>query len=140
MASDSPIYLTTELIIDITTLTLHQNDQGDAVVRDYGLLESAAHRPCSSSFGVEHYPDIFEKAAALMHSLARNPVFVDGDKRAAWNCAATFLEVNGAPLTDPLDEDRAERFVLDVTTGELHDIAEIAAVLRAFHHCGPSGR
>ncbi|NYE49366.1 death-on-curing protein [Spinactinospora alkalitolerans] len=123
-------------MVDITTLALRQNGQGDAVVRDYGLLESAVHRPRSSSFGVEHYPGLFEKGAALMQSLARNHVFVDGDKRAAWNCAATFLEVNGAPLIDPVDEERAERFVLDVTTGELYDIAGIAVALCTFHRTG----
>ncbi|WP_017627858.1 type II toxin-antitoxin system death-on-curing family toxin [Nocardiopsis chromatogenes] len=133
MPSDAVIYLNASLIAEITTLTLRQNDQSDAVVRDYGLLESAAHRPRSSSFGVEHYPSLFDKAAALMHSLARNHVFVDGNKRAAWNCAATFLEVNGAPLIEPVDEDRAEAFVLDVATGRLGDIEDIAAALRTFH-------
>ncbi|MCY9782380.1 type II toxin-antitoxin system death-on-curing family toxin [Nocardiopsis sp. EMB25] len=133
MPSDAVIYLNASLIVEITTLTLRQNEQGDAVVRDYGLLESATHRPRSSSFGVEHYPGLFDKAAALMHSLARNHVFVDGNKRAAWNCAATFLEVNGAPLIEPVDEDRAEAFVLDVATGRLGDIEDIAAALRTFH-------
>lgn len=133
MSSDTVIYLSTSLIVEITTLTLRQNGQGDAVVRDYGLLESAAHRPRSSSFGVEHYPGLFDKAAALMHSLARNHVFVDGNKRAAWNCTATFLEVNGAPLVEPVDEDRAEGFVLDVATGQLDDVEAVAVVLRTFH-------
>ncbi|WP_116247743.1 type II toxin-antitoxin system death-on-curing family toxin [Nocardiopsis sp. FIRDI 009] len=133
MPSDAVIYLNASLIVEITTLTLRQNEQGDAVVRDYGLLESAAHRPRSSSFGVEHYPGLFDKAAALMQSLARNHVFVDGNKRAAWNCAATFLEVNGAPLIDPVDEDRAEEFVLDVATGKLDAVEDIAASLRTFH-------
>ncbi|MBB6173156.1 death-on-curing protein [Nocardiopsis mwathae] len=133
MSSDAVVYLNAPLIVEITTLTLRQNEQGDAVVRDYGLLESAAHRPRSSSFGVEHYPGLFDKAAALMQSLARNHVFVDGNKRAAWNCAATFLEVNGAPLIEPVDEDRAEAFVLDVATGRLGDIEDVAATLRTFH-------
>ncbi|MFI6579304.1 type II toxin-antitoxin system death-on-curing family toxin [Nocardiopsis sp. NPDC050513] len=133
MSSDAVIYLNASLIAEITTLTLRQNEQGEAVVRDYGLLESAAHRPRSSSFGVEHYPGLFDKAAALMQSLARNHVFVDGNKRAAWNCAATFLEVNGAPLIEPVDEDRAEAFVLDVATGRLGDIEDIATALRTFH-------
>lgn len=133
MSADAVVYLNASLIVDITTLTLRQNEQADAVVRDYGLLESAAHRPCSSSFGVEHYPGLFEKAAALMQSLARNHVFVDGNERAAWNCAATFLEVNGAPLIEPVDEDRAEAFVLDVATGKLDAVEDIAAALRTFH-------
>ncbi|RNL85495.1 type II toxin-antitoxin system death-on-curing family toxin [Halostreptopolyspora alba] len=136
MSSAAVIYLDASLIVEITTLTLRQNEQDDAVVRDYGLLESAAHRPRSSSFGVEHYPGLFDKAAALMQSLARNHVFVDGNKRAAWNCTATFLEVNGAPLIEPVDQDRAEAFVLDVATGSLGDIEDIATALRTFHAAG----
>ncbi|CAM4163218.1 type II toxin-antitoxin system death-on-curing family toxin [Nocardiopsis rhodophaea] len=116
-----------------TSLILRQNNQGQATVRDYGLLESAVHRPQSSSFGVEHHPGLFEKAAALMHSLARNHTFVDGNKRAAGNCTAVFLGINGAPLVSPLDEDRAEQFVLDVNTGALDDIEAIAAALCPFH-------
>ncbi|MEE2035940.1 type II toxin-antitoxin system death-on-curing family toxin [Nocardiopsis sp. CT-R113] len=127
------VHLDVELVLEITTMALAQNGQGSARVRDFGLLESAVHRPRGSSFGDEHYPDLFEKAAALMHSLARNHVFIDGNKRAAWNCAATFLEVNGMPLRDPVDADRAERFVLDVCTGRLEDVARIAAELRTFH-------
>lgn len=126
-------YLDSAMIVDITTMALAQEEQGAAVVRDPGLLESAVHRPQGSSFGDEHYPDVFEKAAALMHSLARNHVFLDGNKRAAWNSTAVFLEVNGKPLVDPVDVDRAERFVLDVATGGLDDIKDIAAALRTFH-------
>nr|WP_150244547.1 type II toxin-antitoxin system death-on-curing family toxin [Nocardiopsis quinghaiensis] len=121
------------MVIDITTMALAQEEQGAAVVRDHGLLESAVHRPKGSSFGSDHYPDIFEKAAALMHSLARNHVFLDGNKRAAWNSTAVFLEVNGRPLADPVDVDRAERFVLGVATGRLGGIEDIAAALRTFH-------
>ncbi|MUL42258.1 type II toxin-antitoxin system death-on-curing family toxin [Streptomonospora sp. PA3] len=127
------IYLTTDLVVDITAMALRQNGQYQVVVRDYGLLESAVHRPRSSTFGVEHYPGLFDKGAALMQSLARNHVFVDGNKRAAWNCTAVFLEVNGAPLRTPVDEDRAERFVLDVTTGAESTVAAIATRLQDFH-------
>jgi len=127
------VHLDVELVLDITTMALAQDGQGSARVRDFGLLESAVHRPRGSSFGDEHYPGLFEKAAALMPSPAGNHVFIDGNKRAAWNCAATFLEVNAMPLRDPVDADRAERFVLDVCTGRLEDVARIAAEPRTFH-------
>lgn len=126
-------YLDSAMVVDITTMALAQEERGAAVVRDHGLLESAVHRPKGTSFGNDHYPDIFQKAAALMHSLAKNHVFIDGNKRAAWNSTAVFLELNGKPLTDPVEVDRAERFVLDVATGRLDDIEDIAAALRTFH-------
>ncbi|GAB3493757.1 type II toxin-antitoxin system death-on-curing family toxin [Nocardiopsis coralliicola] len=114
-------------------MALHQSGQSSAVVRDYGLLESAAQRPGSVSFGVEHYPGLVEIAAALMRSLARNRVGIEESKRAAGNCSATFVDANGAPLVEPIDEDRAEGFVLDTAAGKLEEIAGIAAELRTFH-------
>jgi death-on-curing protein len=132
MGSEPVIYLTMDLVVDITSMALAQRRQ-EAAVRDHGLLESAVHRPRSSSFGVVHYPSLFAKGAALMQSLARNRVLVDGNKRAAWNCTATFLELNGAPLITPVDEERAEQFVLDVAAGKLDDVGEIADALRTFH-------
>ena len=44
----------------------------EVVVRDAGLLESALGRPRATIFGDDAYPDIHTKAAALLHSLARN--------------------------------------------------------------------
>lgn len=68
-------------------------------VRDYGLLDSALARPQSSVFGQDAYPDVWEKAAALMESLARNHALVDGNKRIAWYAAWVFLHMNGHPWT-----------------------------------------
>jgi death-on-curing protein len=100
------------------------------LVRDYGLLESAAARPRTSLFGADAYADIWAKAAALGHSLIRNHPLLDGNKRLAWVAVRTFLELNDVP---PLrvDVDQAERFILDIASGELDEVAEIAKRLRA---------
>lgn len=71
---------------------------GTSEVRDFGLLDSALARPQSSVFGQDAYPDIWEKAAALMESLARNHGLVDGNKRIAWYATWVFLHMNGHPL------------------------------------------
>ncbi|AWZ05130.1 MULTISPECIES: Fic family protein [unclassified Streptomyces] len=104
---------------------------GTSEVRDYGLLDSALARPRSSVFGQDAYPDIWEKAAALMESLARNHSLVDGNKRIAWYATWVFLHVNGHPLDAGFDVDEAERFVLDVCQGSL-DVPKIAAQLPRF--------
>nr|WP_188830266.1 Fic family protein [Nocardia camponoti] len=104
---------------------------GTPDVRDYGLLDSAVARPQSSVFGQDAYPDIWQKAAALMESLARNHGLVDGNKRIAWFATWTFLHLNGAPLDAEFDVDRAERFVLDVCQGNL-DVPTIAKELPFF--------
>ncbi|WP_435874102.1 type II toxin-antitoxin system death-on-curing family toxin [Nocardia fluminea] len=92
---------------------------GTPDVRDYGLLDSALARPQSSVFGQDAYADIWQKAAALMESLARNHGLVDGNKRLAWYATWVFLHINGFPLGNTLDNDRAEVFVLNVCQGHL---------------------
>jgi death-on-curing protein len=43
---------------------------------------------------METYPDVLEKAAALLHSLARNHALHDGNKRIAWASMVLFLRLN----------------------------------------------
>lgn len=68
---------------------------GSFGVRDVGLLESACARPKASFDGKDLYKTIFEKAAALMHSLLKNHPFVDGNKRTSLASAGIFLRLNG---------------------------------------------
>ena len=82
-------------------------------------------------FGEDAYPTLFGKAAALLHSLSSNHSLVDGNKRTGWASAIVFLDINGHPLKEPLDEDAAEEFVLAVAQSQLAN-AEIAERLRVF--------
>ena len=97
---------------------------GAGPVRDVGLLDSAAARPRSRAFGADAYPSLETKAAALLHSLARNHALVDGNKRLAWLATVVFLDING--LETALDDDGAFALVMDVSKGqaELEEIAE----------------
>ncbi|MEU0632224.1 Fic family protein [Streptomyces sp. NPDC005989] len=104
---------------------------GAAEVRDYGLLDSALARPQASVFGQDAYPDVWQKAAALMESLARNHALVDGNKRIAWYATWVFLHINGHRLSADFDVDAAEKFVLDVCQGVL-DMPRIAERLPGF--------
>ncbi|WP_245635864.1 type II toxin-antitoxin system death-on-curing family toxin [Herbiconiux solani] len=101
------------------------------VVRDFGLLDAAVARPRSTVFGVDSYPGLPEKAAALLHSLARNHALLDGNKRTAWAAAWVFLRVNGWRLDQGFDVDAAEKMMIEVAVGEL-DVAHIAALLGTF--------
>lgn len=71
---------------------------GSHGLRDVGLLESAVLRPQATFGGEDLYPTLFEKAAALMHSLLKNHQFVDGNKRTAYASTGVFLELNGYQL------------------------------------------
>lgn len=101
-------------------------------VGDYGLLDSAIARPTTTVFGLDAYPTLLTKAAALMQSLARNHAFVDGNKRTAWAAAWTFLTVNGISLAPTYDIDAAELLVLDVATGCEESVDVIAERLSEF--------
>ncbi len=104
---------------------------GTPEVRDYGLLESALARPQASVFGQDAYPDLWQKAAALMESIARNHAMIDGNKRLAWYATWVFLHMNGHPLARNFDVDEAERFVLAVAQGQL-DLPKITEQLTRF--------
>ncbi|MFE7485653.1 type II toxin-antitoxin system death-on-curing family toxin [Streptomyces sp. NPDC057552] len=121
----SCVYLSSE---DALVIAEHACDDMQIVVRDAGLLESAAHRPSAAMFGEEAYPDLIDKAAALLQSLAVNRPLFDGNKRTAWLSCVTFLAMNGVDLRP--DIDAAEWLVIDVATGETDEIKVISQGLR----------
>ena len=100
---------------------------GVGPVRDVGLLDSAAARPRSNAFGENAYPSLDLKAAALLHSIARNHALVDGNKRLAWLATVVFLDLNDQ--TPDLDDDAAFDLVMDAAQGTV-EVEEIAARLR----------
>ena len=97
---------------------------GSLGLRDLPLLESAVARPRASNGGEDLYPTIFEKAAALMHSLLKNHAFVDGNKRTALASAGVFLKINSYQLVN--SHEKEFEFALEVENGtlELKDITE----------------
>ena len=119
------IGLTTADLLHIAERTLGAPPE----VRDLGLLESAAARPFASAFGEDAYPDLETKAGALLHSIAKNHALVDGNKRLALAALAVFLGINGRRLTWTNDE--AYAFVISVAAGELREVDQIAAGIRA---------
>lgn len=100
-----------------------------AILRDPGLLASAVHRPRTEVFGVEAYPTLLGKAAALMHSLVSNHPYVDGNKRMGWAAAEAFLRLNGHTLR-PDSDDPAFELVMDVAKGGM-EVPEIEQRLGA---------
>lgn len=121
--SDPPIdYLSVEDLLEIAVGILDE-----VAVRDRGLLASAAARPQGSAFGEDAYRTFATKAAALLHSVARNHALVDGNKRLAWAATRVFCLLNDHDLKFSVDD--AEQLVLAVARGEL-DVPEIAATIR----------
>jgi len=95
-------------------------------LRDIGLLASVAGRPQATVFGEDAYPALADKAAALMHSIARNHALVDANKRLAWSATRVFCLLNGGDIVFSVDE--AEALVLAVARGEA-DVPDIAGAI-----------
>jgi death-on-curing protein len=100
---------------------------GIGPVRDIGLLDSAAARPRASAFTEDAYPTIELKAAALLHSLARNHPLVDGNKRLSWLAVVVFLDLNGCEAS--VSDEEAFQLVMDVTCGDI-ELEEIVRRLQ----------
>lgn len=119
-------YLTISELIYING-TIVKNPQiisGKQKVRDIDLLQAAAARPESSAFGEDAYPTLREKATALLHSLARNHPFKDGNKRTATVALIFMLLVNGESIQ--WNEQDALQKILDIAQGviDLQSFAE----------------
>lgn len=121
-------YLDLDDLIEIAQLVLGSPPR----VRDYGLLSSAVARPATIAFGHEAYPDLWDKAGALLHSLCMNRALIDGNKRLAWAASRVFLALNGIPLCD-VEVDAAESFMLGVAGGQVSEVADIARELRKLY-------
>lgn len=121
-------YLDPDDLIEVARIVVGR----DVRVRDAGLLVSAAVRPATHAFGMEAYPDLWSKAAALLHSVCMNHALIDGNKRLAWAAARVFLALNAVPLKD-VDVDKAEKFVMAVADGSLSDVDQIASRLRRLY-------
>jgi death on curing protein len=117
------IYLTLPELLHVAERVLGR----DVKIRDIGLLEAALARPQTSAFGADAYPTLDEKAAALLHSLARNHSLVDGNERLALSGLIAFYGVNGRRLA--LTNDAAYEFVMAIAAGKLDTVAEIADIL-----------
>ena len=118
------IYLTLPELLHVAERTLGPNH----AVRDYGLLEAALARPRATAFGKDAYPDLDAKAAALLHSIARNHALIDGNERLALAAVIAFFGLNGRRLT--LTNDAAYDLVINVAAGHLDTVDAIAAILQ----------
>lgn len=111
---NEPVWLTREIIIAIQGELLARFGGLDGI-RDEGLLDSALGRPLQ----LLHYekPSLFDLAACYAHGIVKNHPFLDGNKRAGFMAAYTFLGINGFQLEAP--EEQAVLHTLALAAGEL---------------------
>ncbi|EKQ61416.1 death-on-curing protein [Xanthomonas citri pv. malvacearum str. GSPB1386] len=103
--------MNTRMLVWVThalALAIHERQLsehgGASGVRDEALLDSALARPQQLFSYGDPPPDLVELTASLAYGLARNPPFVDGNKRTAHVCYRVFLLLNGAELIASQEE------------------------------------
>jgi len=113
----TPIWLEMEAVLAMQE-ELIRIFGGTSGIRDAGLLESALDR-AKNIHSYEPESTLHRLAAAYANGIIRNHPFIDGNKRAGFMCAYTFLLING------LEIEAAEAEVVEVTlaltTGDLSE-------------------
>ena len=101
---------------------------GSTGVREIGLIESALARANASFGGVDAYPDLIGKSAAVGCGLTQNHGFIDGNKRIGVLTLLFILRRNSIPLRYTQDE------LIDVGLGIARgdmDVPDVDAWVRA---------
>ncbi|SHF31640.1 type II toxin-antitoxin system death-on-curing family toxin [Streptoalloteichus hindustanus] len=99
--SGDPRYPTLDDAVALATAFLGEPPE----VRDWGMLQAALDRPRTTLFGADAYPELADKAGALLHSLARNHPLIDGNKRLAWISVKYLVRLNGHNIHLPSTDD-----------------------------------
>ncbi len=121
-----PVWLTREIILAIQNELLARFGGLDGI-RDGGLLDPALGRPRQLlNYGA---PSLFDLAACYAHGIVKNHPFLDGNKRAGFMAAYTFLGINGFRLEAP--EEQAVLHTLALAAGELDADAFAAWLARS---------
>ena len=96
-----PLWLTRDVVLAIQGELIARFGGLDGI-RDGGLLDSALNRPMHLfRYGD---PSLFDLAAAYAEGIVKNHPFFDGNKRAGFMVAYTFLGINGLRLEAPEEE------------------------------------
>jgi death on curing protein len=119
----SVVYPSTEDLLSLA------DDLGVLVIRDIGVLDSAAYRPQSTVFGGEAYASLHQKAAVLLESIVRNHPLIDGNKRLGWLALCVLYGLNGIHV-DVADDD-AYALIIALACGQL-DYRDVATRLEAW--------
>ncbi len=111
-----PVWLDSRLALAVHDRQLSEHG-GGAGVRDQGALESALDRPRNRwAYGET---DLCRLAAAYGFGIARNHLFVDGNKRTAWISARSFLILNDQEILYARED--AVRVMERLAAGELRE-------------------
>lgn len=110
-----PKWIRVEAVVAIHRRQIAEHGGSDGV-RDQGLLLSALARP-QNLLAYREDVDIAALAAAYAFGIAKNHLFIDGNKRTALVVLRTFVSLNGYDL-DASEEDKYTT-ILNLAEGSL---------------------
>jgi death-on-curing protein len=111
-----PTWVTYDQVIAIHSRQLRRHG-GAAGLRNEGLLRSALERPINKMTYEGASLDVL--AAAYGFGLAKNPAFVDGNKRIAFMTMVVFLRKNGVRFAP--DPAHATAMTMSLAAGEVSE-------------------
>lgn len=100
-------------------------------VRGEGLLEQVVGAAFQTFGDEDPHPDPFDKAAMLLRGITQGHPFNDGNKRTGFLVASYYLHRMGLPLGHQVSSTALVDLCLQVSAGDMRDVATIAAELRA---------
>ena len=114
--TEEPAWVTYDQVIAMHSRQLRRFG-GAPGLRDDGLLRSALERATNKW----HYEQagLAELAASYAFGLAKNPAFVDGNKRIAFITMVVFLRKNGVRFSP--DQAQATTMILALAAGEVSE-------------------
>ena len=125
--SNDITYPTTDDVLAIHDAVVASDRETEEGVRSAAVVESALVYVSEGYFG-EVPETIHEKAAHLMHLLAAEHPFVDGNKRTALNTTALFYDLNGCEFQY---DDRVRQMLRQFATDEAAtDVPAVVAYCR----------
>lgn len=128
MENNNVIYLTTNQVITINTMQIKVFSPLEQTgVKEPNLLESALYRPRQTVFEHDAYPTIYDKAAALTDSLAKNHAFYNANKRTALASLIIFIKLNGYQWT--MDVVTEQEFIVNIVN-HVYTFQEIASLIQ----------
>lgn len=126
MSAGEPVWILPAVVRAIHSRQIAEHD-GEAGLRDEGLLASALARPRNRFSYETETADAFDFAAEYAWGICRNHPFVDGNKRTALVVGLTFLSLQGIELR----ADRVELYRVFVELAEgTRTVAALAEWLR----------
>jgi death-on-curing protein len=116
------IFLDVKRVTEVHDLIIRETG-GELGVLFEGNLDFCIQRHKIYLYGYEVFPDLFQKAAALMHCIIVFHPFVDGNKRTGFVVSSIFLENNNYSLN--VERSEVISFTIRIAEGNI-EILEIA--------------